>query len=386
MLGENKYLCENRIELNNSDMRSLYLLYYPLIKEEALVVYLALIYDLNSNFVKLNHLLNYLDYSIDRFEKALHELEKMGLVITYQKNDDYIFEVQRPLSIERFMSHEILSRLLLNVIDTKSYKRLYELKNSSSKHKGFTNVSEVLEFAHLSKWNQSQEKKYQNIKKITLEEMDVDGFDIKAVLKRVNLPDDLKEKDVLEFIARSGRSFGVSVDDMCKYVVDAIDYDKDENGFPCLNPRFNKSKLIYFISKSKHFERSNSDDPYEKPCATFLKDLQNNKEPTISDYRLIASLSNDYYLKGPVINYLLEYVYLERSGEINPSYVKSIAANWHRQNIDSVLKAKEYLSNRKKRLVSKNEERVQDITRPDYTIDNSKFDLSDEEMLKYLPK
>ena len=36
MLGDDKYLVENKIELENGDTKRLYLLYYPLVKEEAL--------------------------------------------------------------------------------------------------------------------------------------------------------------------------------------------------------------------------------------------------------------------------------------------------------------------------------------------------------------
>ena len=386
MLGDDKYLVENKIELENGDTKRLYLLYYPLVKEEALAIYLALVYDLNINFVKLHNLLNYLDFSIDRFEKGLHKLEEVGLVLTYQKDDSYIFELVKPLSLEDFMRHDILSRMLLGAIDARSYKRLYELRTSSSKHKGYKNVSHILEYAHLNKWNKSQEKKYQNIKKVNLEELDVEGFDIKRLIDKIALPNDLKNKDVLEFIARTGRSFGVSLEDMGKYVVDAIDYDKDENGFPCLNPKLNKGRLLYYISKGKHFNLTNSQDPYEKPCTNFLKQLQNNKELTISDYKLIASLSNEYYLKVPVINFLLEYVFLENHGELNPNFIKAIAANWHRLGIDTIEQAKEYLSERQKRLQQKGNLKKDSLIKPDYTIDNSSLMLDDDDFDKYLPK
>lgn len=64
-----------------------------------------------------------------------------------------------------------------------------------------------------------------------------------------------------------------------------------------------------------------------------LMELSGGVKPNASELRLLKELEEDYKLKSPVINVLIEYVLLKTDMKLSSNYVKKIASHWKRKNI-----------------------------------------------------
>ena len=315
-------------EVSNDRQKSLIFLYGELVSEKAIFLFLRMVNLHHYKVYKVSELLSILDTSISTLERLRKELEGVGLIKTYQNDSIYLIELFEPLKPIDFFKSHILDRLLAHKVD-KRYEKLHGfLVPDGSDKSNYIDISEKLNV----KWNAQKEREYTDLK--TLQEKT--AFPIKKLCdstSNLTFPKELRTIDNLEIIARAGERYGVSVDDMRKYLDKAIirkpvlALDTDNLKKQCST---NKNRVAH----------TESGDVVKTP-AEFLRELR-GKELTKADldfiYRLVEESSE---IPDEVINYLLKYTFELFGKNINQSYIKAVLNNWKYKKIDTVKKAKD---------------------------------------------
>ena len=124
------------------------------------------------------------------------------------------------------------------------------------------------------------------------------------------------------------------------------------------------------------------EDEYDVPCVTYLMSLQNGKEATLNDKKIIYYLSNYYNLNVPVINVLLAHGLKNAGNRLIENYLYPIASDLHRNDIKTSKEALEFLNNNTKKSA------VGSDKLPSYDTSNNKTISNDEEdeILKLMGK
>ncbi len=121
--------------------------------------------------------------------------------------------------------------------------------------------------------------------------------------------------------------------------------------------------------------RKLEDGNYDVPCLTYLMSFQNGKEVTRYDRQIIYKLSNEYHLRAPVINVLLEHSLKNCDNRLLENYIYPVASDLHRNDISTAKAALERLDRYKGR-------RANNDVLPSY--DSSSNPELDEERLREL--
>ena len=134
-LPADKYKVINKTILSDYDKKNLISFYMPIIGTLAVSLYLTLWQDLNykeeeSEDLIHNHLITLLKESKENIYLARTSLEAVGLLKTYQKNENvksFIYELYSPLLPSEFFNHPILNIVLYNNIGSEEYEKLLHL-------------------------------------------------------------------------------------------------------------------------------------------------------------------------------------------------------------------------------------------------------------------
>jgi len=346
MVGKNGLKVESIAIPDQDRLKSLFYLYRPLVSGQAILVYqyLLLVGDSVNN---ISDLLAYVGFSIEALENTLQQLNRYHLVRTYRKDDDYLLVINEPLKMPDFIKNEAYARELhLKLGKNELQKRLKGLRSSDSKL--YEDISAAYDGSILKqKWNQDQENDYRKLKETKAIKVSNTLFDIEEFLAECNqflFPISERTPQNLEIIARYGDLFNVSYEKMKTYLARSVDSDDH------LNIELLKSACV---GSKNEYQPTNG---YEVPCINFLMNLQDGKELTPFDRKCLITLSDKYHLNSVVINVLLEHCLKECNGRLFTNYIYPIAANMHRQDVDTLAKAKQYFNNEKiaKKKISNN--------------------------------
>ena len=108
-----KFKISKNVQLNSEDIKSLTLLYLPLIGLDSYALYQTLTW-LDKEEHTFNELINITNIgTLKKINNAFEKLEGIGLLKTYKAKDKgYMFSLVRPLKEEEFLQEELLVRLL----------------------------------------------------------------------------------------------------------------------------------------------------------------------------------------------------------------------------------------------------------------------------------
>ena len=151
MLGRNNYLLTGTKELKRSEWQALYLLYQPLIFNDALTIYGYFVNRYKKQGT-ITELLLDLNMSLDAFILGTERLNEYRLLDTYKYKyeDRYVFVLREPKSTEMFLKDEIFSRILLNTIGKDRYNELYTaLMKGKIDLKDYQNMTKHLKYNSL---------------------------------------------------------------------------------------------------------------------------------------------------------------------------------------------------------------------------------------------
>ena len=337
MIGKDLYKTEINAELSGERLRSLVFFYGPLIGNDALILYEYLVLQgTQYSFNEINDLLTSINISIDDFEFYCIKLNEYRLMKTLRQANRYIFVFSNPLEIRQFIKDDILVRDFILKTSGEYYRRLTADIYASSDHSGFEDVSSTLSLDTLQDWKKEDEAILQMERGKAYDFKTL--FDVNVFLKDVStnlLPMRFRTKENIEQMAVLADLYNISYDKMRTFLPKAArtgsnEFDLKELRYLCMNARTDYKKV--------------ESDRYDVPCVSFLMSLQDGKEVTDYDKKIIFRLSERYHLSVPVINVLLEHGLRNCDNALIENYLYPIASDLHRNDIQTSNEAKERLA------------------------------------------
>lgn len=124
-----KFTICSSFSLSNDDISVLNLLYLPIIKKNALALYMvfySIIHRCDYGTEEYQHtlLLDLLGVKIDELYQARIVLEGIGLLSTFQKGNEYIYLLRAPLQAGQFLKSNLHSLVLISTIGEDAYENL----------------------------------------------------------------------------------------------------------------------------------------------------------------------------------------------------------------------------------------------------------------------
>ena len=338
MIGKDFYRIDNKADISNERLKSLIFFYGPMIKNDALVLYENLLFqEERTGFNELNELLVLLNMSISDFERCCDLLNEYGLLQTLNKDNKYVFVINNPLSLNEFINDDILVREFILKTSGPHFKNLVSKLNITDiNYNDFSDISKSLDTSELKLWSQDNES-YLDIKKNNDYDFNT-LFDVSVFLKDVStnlLPMRFRTKDNLYNMAKLADLYSISYDKMRTFLPKIANTETNE---------FDLNTLRYLCMKAKVDYIKVNENEYDVPCQSYLMSLQDGKEVTEFDKRIIYNLSNKYHLSIPVINVLLAHGLKNCDNRLIENYLYPIASDLYRNDIKTAEKALERLS------------------------------------------
>ncbi|MDO4198816.1 MAG: DnaD domain protein [Erysipelotrichaceae bacterium] len=362
MLGKEQYKIDVNAELSNERLKSLVFFYGPLIGKEAMSFYQYLVLRGPVPFFdELNNLLTSLNISVDSFEKQCAKLNEYRLLTTLKKDERYIFVFNNPMTRKEFIKDDVFARKFILKTSGPHFQELVADIHETNSYDDYEDVSETISLESLQKWSNREEgylkpRRMQSYDFKTRFKTDIFLKDISSNM----FPYKFRTEENLRQIAILSDLYNISYDEMRRFIPKVCKLDEEE---------FDLKQLKYLCMNGKGEYRKVDSSEYNEAPIIYLMSLQDGKELTDYDKRIIYKLSNDYYLNSEVINVLLEHALKECDNHLYENYLYPVASDLHRNNISTAKDAIELLSKGRK----KTEEKL-----PVYDTANNK-QMSEEE-------
>jgi Replication initiation/membrane attachment protein len=380
-------LIEGVTPINQDSFESLFVLYQPLIGNEACSLYLTLCAIGNENeAMKHLDLCNILDMSLEKVEKARVRLEQHGLLQTYLKKgkrNQYIYRIISILNPSDFLNHYALGLQYNERFGNQKYQMMkarYEARTFDKSE--YDNISEHLDRKALL--NLSVDQLEEMIKSNKQESRLPVGFDYGRFLKGLSntvFPKSLRSDENMKIIGQLALTYGISEERMKVLVSRSINIE---------TIYFDKETLIRKVRAEKPNFELEQITGYDLPPVLFLVEKQRGAPVSNTDKRLLESLVNDYGLATPVVNLLVEYVLEQNNKILNTDYVKKIAATWVMHEVKTAEDARQVIammsrSNKEREMRSATIEKSNTIPKKKIIKNESEEDLRElEDMIQKL--
>jgi len=361
------YTVINKSFLSHENRNILVDLYQPIIGSTSIMLYFSLWNDLdNSKIMSLEytheHLLNNMHITLKELKDARIKLEAVGLLKTYFKEDKvnyYVYELYNPLTAHEFLNHPILNIVLYSNLGKKEYDKkiaLYKkpripLTTFNDITVSFNEVFESIPYKENVLENEDVRKE-NRIKFNINSNFDLDF--LKEALKK-DLSEKAFTKEIEELILNL--SFIYKLDTLamqdiikgCITVSGTIStvelrksarnyYTFEHDGY--LPTVISKNKESEVLLKDENLKRAKMVYTFETISPyDFLKSKMENGEVIKRDLTLIEDLIISYGLKPKVVNVLIDYVLKTNNNKLPRSLVETIAGQWKRLKIESVVDA-----------------------------------------------
>lgn len=142
---------------SNEDIKTLSLLYQPLIGTDALGCYLMLANlidptNLQTEVYSVQYILDLLNFNLESLFNALDKLNAIGLMTTYLKDDIYLFRINMPLKAKQFFLDTVLGPYLKSEIGKTNFKRLFSYFSVREvTKKGYENITKSFDQIYTTK-------------------------------------------------------------------------------------------------------------------------------------------------------------------------------------------------------------------------------------------
>jgi replication initiation and membrane attachment protein DnaB len=337
MLGKDFYKAEINAEISAERLRSLVFFYGPLIGNDALAMYEYMVLRGSSiGFREINELLISLNLSIDDFEFYCLKLNEYRLLKTLRQENRYIFVFHNPMEIRQFIKDDILVRDFILKTSGEHYQDLIADIQVESDHSGFEDVSQTLSLDSLRNWKADDESYLKRSNEQTFEFNTL--FDVNVFLKDIStnlLPMRFRTRENLKEMAVLADLYNISYDKMRTFLPRVASIDSNE---------FDLKELRYLCMRAKSDYKAVEGDRYDVPCVSFLMSMQEGKEVTDYDKKIIYNLANKYHLVPPVINVLLAHGLKNCDNRLIENYLYPIASDLHRNDVRTSKDALQRLS------------------------------------------
>lgn len=393
VLPADTFIVKNKTILGDMDRKLLIMLYQPIIGSTAISLYFTLWSYLDkretlSEEWSHHHLMTNMRMKLKDIMVARTQLEAIGLLRTYQKQDHinhYIYELFSPNSASEFINNPILSTSLYHNVGDTEYKNIIEYFkvpkfNMKEYREITTSFHELFESSSLSYIEQLEiETKTRNTNVIQVEET----IDLDSIFTKI--PTDLFYKKTLtketkELIVKLAFIYHLDEEHMGDLIRNSINEKKaiDKNLLKQNCRKFyqfeNNGKLPSIIyrnqpeylrkpdgdtsKKAKMIYQFETTSPYDFLCSKY-----NGVRPSKSDLSILEYLLLTMDLKPGVANVLIDYVLKINGNKLTKGFIEAIASQWAKSKVETVeaamqLAEKEYRTRKNNVKVSTKKQEV----------------------------
>ena len=390
------YMVNANYPLDSIHMRTIQLLYQPLVGNTACSLYLTLYAELDQlSLTKATSLFSRLTkisgLSLTQINEASKKLEAIGLLERYKKDVDnnriYHFIIKTPLSPSKIFNHVILGPLLLQRLGKEDlYRTKLCFKSSTFDFSDYENIT--AKFTDVFDINMLEGSKEVLVEKNYFgnDYGKIDGdYDIELFyqgLKDYQIKRSVITSDDETLIKQLGIMYRINSLDMQGLVKDSIKNDKISKQLLIKNCRDyydiampEKFEEIYHKQAAIHKSSSNNDllnahiqylesvNPYQ-----LLKDKQGGREPLKHDLQIVESIMTSLYLQPGVVNVLIELTLSQCDNVLSRAFMQTRASQWKRKKIETV---KEALDEAKLYLKYRRNDDVDDDIKDDVSMVNN---------------
>ncbi len=369
LLPADTYLVMNKTLLFNSNRQVLTMLYQPIIGYGPISLYFTLWSDLDKTEIMSvefthHHLMSKMNLKLEEIKIAREKLEAMGLLKVYFKKgnvNNYVYQLFSPLEGALFLKDPVLSVLLYNNVGDYEFKRIKEYfqipKLDLSRFEEITlSFNDVfsIEKTNIGKGVQEDLRQVTNLDLSITSLIDFDL--LKLSIPKAIINDKAFDEKTKELINKLSFLYKIDNLHMLNIIRGAINekgfIDKEQIKKLCQNyfkfendnklpnliyqsqPEKYKTKIIDGSKRKKIIHVFETISPYE-----FLKAKYKGGSPTTRDKRLIETLIVEQNLTPGVVNVLIDYVLKVNDNKLNRNFIETIAGQWKRLNIKTVLEA-----------------------------------------------
>ena len=367
-----KFHIYSSFNLSTDDISALSLLYAPLIGNDAFTLYMALAALLNRNNLKSEEILHqdlFDIYSLKPvdFLRSKNKLEGIGLLLTYEKDGDYIYVLLPPLSPKNFIkdavyglylhskvrkeAYELIKKhFLIEKPDVLGYKEI--TKSFDEVYSSRVSSDETFEkFSYLLGKNPTN---YLDIKNVT--------FDFDKFAKEIN--EDYLEAGIdstfKEQIIKLSFVYLFNEHDMATLFMDSI----NKNGYFDYRILKKKANVLFEYRRNMNAPKLVEKEELDGKPSDLVSFLDNaspsrvlqmvNPKYPATYLATINEIYNSISLPRGVINCMIIKTLRDKGGELPPvTYFKKVAESWIQDNILSTKDAVVYITTTKESRPSK---------------------------------
>lgn len=384
-LNKFKLITYQNIDIDERNVVTL--LYQPLIGCKAFSLYLTLWSLIDRSRLKTPTYLHKKLYDIlsikpKVFSDARKKLEAIGLLVVYQNEEMFLYELKAPLTAEEFIKDGNLGAYLFKEIGKTNFDELISLFRISSVEKdGFKNITTNFDevFESLPSPIETNDNYMSRSKsKISLNhkfdfEMFFEGLSKNFVDHR-KITNKVKEK-----IERLSYIYGLDEIMMQKVFLDSVKRDKsvdlDKLNISARNwYQFEKKTSKKIEVKKDESTGVNTNNEVIEMCKNLkpveLLEALFGVKPAAAEIKIIDRLLDSELLDIQLINFLFVYVIGYTGGQIpNYNFFEKIATDWARNKVATIDEAIKYNKERKAKIENSRRKRQKNLLPQDVEID-----------------
>lgn len=347
-------------QLNSDDINSLTKLYLPLMGIDAYSLYIALSSLNVSKIYNYKSLIDTLHFrSVKSVNNASSKLEALGLLDVYvNKDNNYVYVLNRPMSQREFLKEESLRTLLQNQIGEDAVLELineikYDLKGYKKITKGFDEVYSI-----------TLEGKFDIIDKLVPSEFEIknEGFNyslFKMLSESSFVTDEiLEDSEFKANILRISFVYKLNEEQMKDVILRSVDIDKNIDYATISKNAKLKFREINKASDPRIITKENDDylqsvkDDQTLVLCNYLESMSPSEvlqeiagiKPSAAEIKMFEDLINNTKFPISVINLMIMVVNQEKDGELpGYAYFEKIANTWARAKVKNVYDALKYI-------------------------------------------
>ncbi len=376
--------------LSNDDIAVLSLLYLPIIKSTALSLYMTFYSlinraDLSTEEYSHVYLIDLLGIKLEEFINSRRILEGMGLISTYEKDNNYIYLLRAPLQARRFLNSNLHGLVLYSTVGQEVYENLrtrFKVKPIDKKNYQDISVSfdEVFNIDGEKVSLDDGDILVSNDSPKTLEIKHYDfnfsffASRIDALLIRGGINEDFKQN-----IITTASNYSFDEADMESLFKESIDID----GYFSQRLLKKKAKILYTFKTNQDIPKFTIKEKidHNPNYQTVIEELENctgeaflqaimDKDYDPKYLVNLNELNNELKLDSSVIRIMVMYVLKvlnKRNGRIDfpaLSYFKKVEDDWILKGYTDVYKAYDFFLNGEKVIIPKKRQRKGIIKAP----------------------
>ncbi|MFV0275004.1 MAG: hypothetical protein ACK5HL_02055 [Bacilli bacterium] len=346
LLKENKYKIILNKQISNNDLETINLFYAPLIGHKAISLYMHFYFNQKEVYFTHDYLVLNLGTSLSKIENAREKLEAIGLLKSYVKTGEYVYELFTPLSCFEFMNHPLLGEFLRSNVDSSTFNHLSKLcENEKINLNEYKNISKS--FKEIFRFNKISTKDY-SIKKdsniVINSNLKIEL--IKESVNKNNFNKNAFNEEIIEMINSINHIYNLDELKIIKLLNSSVDI----NGFINKSDFKDKARKMYSLENGtkpnlvyKNITNESIVDQKD-PMSKLIYEFENSSineflssksmgRANKRDLTVIEKVLIDNKLSIPVMNVIVDYSLRVCDNKLNSGFLEYVAGFFSRNKI-----------------------------------------------------